>query len=269
MQALLQYKSGVNYLAKQDATVDEYSVGYFCEFKTIPPILDLIRDKYHLSESVEWRTTMKDWFKKDKTAEKEKKSKKLKKATKKNSPGQSDKKVKKGAKVKTELSEIKEEQKTPKLKSEKKQKLEKVKKESTEQLDDASGDQTATPTTVDDFFITADGSNYISTAVINRTQEDGPDDGLDRRARRAQQQGRSANDKQTPFGKKTKSFEAKTDPNRFIGGKRKWTEESIDESEAKAPRQIDPELHPSWQAKQKQKPVISEFKGSKIVFGED
>lgn len=272
--ALLQHGSRINYLAKQDATFEELAVGYFRQFKTIPPILDVIQSKYHLNDSSEWKTAVQDLFQKsDKPPKKSKKDKPTKKHAKNDSTADSDNKkpIKKETKTKAKTTDdAKESSVVESLKKSKKEnfkKKQKVKKEKISSIDEPMDDQSAeAPTTVDDFFITAEGTSYLSTAVVNRTQEDGPDDGLDRRSRRAQQKGGKTNDNQTSFSKKTKNFNANDNSNRFIGGKRKWNTEDIDEGETETPKPIDPNLHPSWLAKQKQKPTITAFKGTKIVF---
>lgn len=144
--------------------------------------------------------------------------------------------------------------------------------------------------TVDPFFITGSGENYLATTVIDRIQPNGPNDGLDRKERRAQQFGKPTKTKRNDeqFGKSLKMSSKlnRTDDNSttsvvdlhpswaakmktkgigtFQGKKIKFgDEESPIVSKTSF---VEAKLHPSWVAKQKLKPVISEFKGNKIVF---
>lgn len=112
--------------------------------------------------------------------------------------------------------------------------------------------------TVDPFFITDDGSNYLSTAVINRTEDPVSDDEFsNRRDRRSNQFGRNKS-----FNKTTQSqtlAKRKPNPNSdFYNKKPKFDDEANVENAAN--------LHPSWAAKKKQKPTITDFKGTKITF---
>lgn len=144
---------------------------------------------------------------------------------------------------------------------------------------------------VDSFFITGTGENYLATKVIDRIQPSGPNDGLDRKERRAQQFGNKAKTNTKRFevsasSKSNKLIKSVTNVedlhpswaakmrakgiDKFQGKKTKFDDEKITSvvgKTAMAVSQNDSEkIHPSWAAKQKLKPVISEFKGNKIVF---
>lgn len=143
----------------------------------------------------------------------------------------------------------------------------------------------------DSFFVTSSGSAYMATAVEERYQPAGPNDGLDRRERRAQKFGKSTG---RPRPQPTTSFFDRNEQKKhstpaipedihpswaakqkvkgieqFKGTKIKFNEEPKKLSIPTAENTLNREkLHPSWLAKQKLKPVISEFKGKKITFGD-
>lgn len=144
----------------------------------------------------------------------------------------------------------------------------------------------------DPFFLTGTGETYLATKIINRIQPSGPNDGLDRKERRAQQFGSKpktmSKTQRLPAGpsRSVTSMTSVTSPenlhpswaakmktkgiDKFQGKKMKFND---DEPTTVASYKSTPQptndaekIHPSWAAKQKAKPVISEFKGSKIVF---
>lgn len=140
----------------------------------------------------------------------------------------------------------------------------------------------AAATTVDSFFITGDGSNYMSTAVANETADDAHlSEAVNRRERRGNI---SINAKSTKrvelkYNKETDddssahpSWAAKRKQKvipQFQGKKVKFGEDEKGEeanSLSQKPNEEKEVLHPSWAAKQKLKPVITEFKGTKITF---
>lgn len=111
----------------------------------------------------------------------------------------------------------------------------------------------------DDFFITSDGTNYMSNAIVNPNQKDNDDTEQPSTFQKRPQKKNSATSREG----NGKPFKA--------GEKRKWNNKSENDDddgqpEAKEERIIDTNLHPSWVAKQKQKPTITAFKGSKITF---
>lgn len=150
----------------------------------------------------------------------------------------------------------------------------------------------------DSFFFTEKGTNYMSTAVIDRTQAPNPNDGLDRKERRAQKFGKSTgppnkhkkqlhqmpNNKvnrepaKSSFSVTTNDLhpswaakQAKKGITQFQGKKMKFDDAPppIQSDLTKSSTSAEDKLHPSWAAKQKQKPVISEFTGKKITFDDD
>lgn len=129
-------------------------------------------------------------------------------------------------------------------------------------------------TAEDSFFITSSGASYQSTAVVDRIQVDGPNDGLARKERRAKQFGRTIpdNNKSNKFNKsggsaklnnKNDSMNGDEHPSWAAKKKQKTIPNFQPQSASKS---ADSNVHPSWAAKQKLKPVITEFKGSKTTF---
>ncbi|XP_055850135.1 uncharacterized protein LOC129914775 [Episyrphus balteatus] len=117
-------------------------------------------------------------------------------------------------------------------------------------------------TTVDPFFFTESGDNYVSTVVIDRVQPEPIQDGLIRRERR---------DNTIRPNKRNNIFRRQSFPNADGFEDRRQSVQSgrIDKRQVKLsqnPTTTDEKLHPSWAAKQKLKPAITEFKGHKITF---
>lgn len=278
--ALIYYKSGKNYLADSSSTIEQLAVGYFCEHKSVHGILDAIRNKLKLDESYNWRRTVKKLFKKkDKTliGEKEKKKKDSFTETDATEATVTPKGKTKKSKQKSEPNDATEKAKKPQKKSNESE----VKAADSEESDDSSendvdvdvkpaenNDVSEPPTTVDDFFITADGSNYLSTAVSNRNQEGDSDGETNQRLYRGKDFDRKP--KEASFFHKSDKKPVKLAVNRSVdlglNSKRKWLDESEEQVHQSKEKKVDPELHPSWQAKQKLKPTITEFKGKKITF---
>lgn len=135
---------------------------------------------------------------------------------------------------------------------------------------------------VDSFLIAETGETYLASGVIDRIQPLGPNDGLDRKERRAQQFG----SKQKTVSKRLVTIDTRNKVenlhpswaakmktkgiDKFQGKKIKFDDEKpatvVNRSLPAQTEKDSEKLHPSWAAKQKLKPVISEFKGSKIVF---
>ncbi len=161
---------------------------------------------------------------------------------------------------------------------------------------------TDSPKTANPFFLTVTGETYLATKIIDRIQPSGPNDGLDRRERRAQQLGGASKPK--PISKRQYDMPSSSAPitlkksiaiptdlhpswaaklkskgiDKFQGKKMKFNDDNDDDDKPSnnvgksssthsgQPNDDQEKIHPSWAAKQKLKPVISEFKGSKIVF---
>lgn len=270
--ALINYKSGKNYLAIQSSTVEQLAVAYFTEHKTVGPILDAIRNKLNLDDSSNWKKLAKKLFRKnDKTSATE--GEKETTETEESSDGKG---LKKKAKANAKTNEKSIKSKTPSSKETKKQKKsnksieqkdttpsesDESEEESDKETENENND-TAPATTVDDFFITADGSNYLATAVANTKQEEDLDD--DHHPNRGKEFAKKP--KEASFFHKSDKKPVKLAVNRFENKKRKWSDNEEEEVHTVKESKVDPELHPSWQAKQKQKPIITEFKGKKITF---
>lgn len=275
--ALINRKSGKNYLADQNSTIEQLAVAYFSEYKTVKGILDAIENKLNLSDSWDWKKTSKKLFrKKDETAKTAKTEKVQKKVgfTETDNTSVKGKKAKKvaetsgKAKKSTDLSakEIKKQKKSKKTIVE--EDAASVESDESSESEDESDTEstsakqdTAPSTTVDEFFITADGSNYLSTAVSNTKQDDESDD--ESHPNRGKESIKKPHE--ASFFHKSDKKLPKPATNRIDNKKRKWAENEDEVQTVKEPK-FDPELHPSWQAKQKQKPIITEFKGKKITF---
>lgn len=272
--ALINRKSGKNYLADQNSTIEQLAVAYFSEYKAVKGILDAIENKLNLSDSWDWKKTSKKLFrKKDETAKTEKVQKKAgftetdntsvkgKKAKK---VAETDGKAKKSSEL--SVKEIKKQKKSKKTIVEEDaasvESDESIESEDESDTESTSAKQDAAPsTTVDEFFITADGSNYLSTAVSNTKQDDESDD--ESHPNRGKEFIKKPHE--ASFFHKSDKKPVKPATNRIDNKKRKWTENEEEVQTVKESK-LDPELHPSWQAKQKQKPIITEFKGKKITF---
>lgn len=149
--------------------------------------------------------------------------------------------------------------------------------------------------TADPFFLTGTGETYLATKIIDRVQPHGPNDGLDRKERRAQQFGgtttktvakRQSVPTESSAPKKSISIPEDLHPSwaakmkskgiDTFKGKRMRFDDDVETSNVVSKTVASPQpsqsngdqekIHPSWAAKQKLKPVISEFKGNKIVF---
>lgn len=167
----------------------------------------------------------------------------------------------------------------------------KIKKEEIE-IKEAIPDQT-----VDSFFITENGSNYMSSVVLNQNQDD-EDINTNlpfhkKNVNKNQVHTPGINRRQRRQGITVPTFVPKPiePPKKVVNEDvhpswlAKQKQRSIQEFQGKkitfddsgnnqpipkkivaAPTEPDKTLHPSWAAKLKQKPVMTEFKGSKIVF---
>lgn len=272
--ALINRKSGKNYLADQNSTIEQLAVAYFSEYKTVKGLLDAIENKLNLSDSWDWKKTSKKLFrKKDETAKTEKVQKKAEFTETDDAPVKG-KKAKKVAETdgKTKKSNDLSAKEIKKQKKSKETIVEEdaasVESDESSESEDESDTEstsakqdTAPSTTVDEFFITADGSNYLSTAVSNTKQDDESDD--ESHPNRGKEFIKKPHE--ASFFHKSDKKPVKPATNRIDNKKRKWTENEEEVQTVKESK-FDPELHPSWQAKQKQKPIITEFKGKKITF---
>lgn len=281
--ALIYYKSGKNYLSDPNSTVEQLAVGYFTEHKGLNAVLDSIRNKLSLNESSDWRKSVKKLFKKkDKTLKAEKIAKKTaftetdcsgvnneSKIEKKKVKQNSERNTKPEASIKNSVKQQKKQKEFTKQKVETTA-IESVESSDSEQDEQNAGDSHASeanitaPTTIDDFFITADGSNYLSTAVANQNQDEDSEDGSNNRPQRAKMS--KPKSKESSFFQTNGKKPVKLATNRFEGTKRKWLDEGNEQVHKEKQPKIDTDLHPSWQAKQKMKPAIAEFKGKKITF---
>lgn len=300
-------KTSSQLVSDSKASIEEVCIGRLLSLKAIIAFVSKTKSKYDVDGSVDWQgivghfadaKTVKKKMTKNNAAENaganaERKNGKVSKS--KATPAQ------KKAVTSKDKPVAPVAQKSPKLKS---PSTKKSKKKKVEKVAEITEEPAAT-TTVDPFFITNDGSNYVSTAVIDRTQADGPDDALNRRSRRANRlsnnsAGPKAHAKVDKFNKSAptlKSFggssrndarkevpdnaDADVHPSwsakrkqksipAFQGKKMKFDgsgeKPANDTTKSTNSGEESSKLHPSWVAKQKLKPVITEFKGSKITF---
>lgn len=266
--ALIYYKSGKNYLADSQSTVDQLAVGYFSQYKGLNSTFDVIRNKLGLDHAPDWQKLAKKLFKKkDKAIKKEKIDKK------KNTFAESDNAESSADKQMNEST-------APVNKKGKKQTKSTQQTTTTASVsasdesnassateNDGNAESSLPPTTVDDFFITADGSNYLSTAVATKNQDDDSDD--DAKGRTQQGKGFTKKPNESSFYQKSNNkrpVKLATNRSDSSGTKRKWADDQEQQASTEKQLKSDPNLHPSWQAKQKLKPTIAEFKGKKITF---
>lgn len=298
--ALSSKKTSSQLVSDSKSSIEEICTGRLLSLKAIIAFVSQMKRKYDVDGTLDWQMVIGHFA--DANATKKKLPKKN--VAKRDGAETKDRKDGKLTKAKASPAQKKSEkskdhavtpivQKSPKVKPSKTKKVE-------EEVAETSEEPAAT-TMADPFFITNDGSNYMSTAVIDRTQPDGPDDTLNRRSRRANRltnnsDGPKGHAKSGKFNKSTpklKSFggsvrneskpDAEADVHPSWSAKRKQKsipafqgkKMKFDGSEDKpAPGSAKPtndgddssKLHPSWAAKQKLKPVIAAFKGSKITF---
>lgn len=259
--ALVHYKSGKNVLADSQSTVEQLAVGYFSQFKGLNAILDAIRNKLDLDNAPDWHRLAKKLFKKKAEATKKEKKKnesdsdKLEKSNGKREKSAVSKKEKK----QTESTQ----QNAAALQSD--ESSESSASEEDDDDNDVGTESLPAPTTVDDFFVTADGSNYLSTAVASEKPDDDSDDDLKAHKKHGNSFAMKLNE--STARQKNSKKPVKLGTNRSEGGeKRKWTDGKDEQPNAGKQLKVDSNLHPSWLAKQKLKPTITEFKGKKITF---
>lgn len=237
-------------LSDQKAGAEDVCIGRLLSLKATQTFVDKVKNDHGGGYTIDWNTVVGNFgsAKKkvapkkvnkwevtdnvDKTDSKKDKSKKPLKKTQKNV-----------SKVNASETSIQ------KTKTTKKAKVKSTPIKATKTIEDDVPEETVPPTMVDSFFITDDGSNYNATAVIDRKQTDEPDDQYsNRRLRRANNSFNRSDSKHSNFTKQTAKLPIVVRPT---------TE----------PDDLDPDVHPSWSAKRKQK-SIPIFQGKKITFGE-
>lgn len=117
---------------------------------------------------------------------------------------------------------------------------------------------------LDSFFVTSGGSAYMSTGFEARHQPLGPNDGMDRRERRARQFGKAPPRGKTarPTPRLATQSHERPQPNGRNDATARY------QRPAAVPAAAEVDLHPSWAAKQRTKGIAS-FQGSKKTFGDD
>lgn len=269
--ALLQHRSKKNILSDVEATPDQLAIGYFANIEVVKKTLETIYIALNLDAATFWRRQVKKLFKKKDPDAKTKTTKKVKGAKKEDEDddeesanedeesAEQSKKLKKPEKSKksensTTTTKVKQSRSSDDASS-KPAKITKLEPEDDD--DDDDDEEAVSGTAVDDFFITAEGTSYLSNAVVKPVKNDEENDA---KIFGAPNQGNKRN---KAFNKPNQN-----DNNRFVENKRPF-KRNFGESAVETPapvKPIDPNLHPSWLAKQKQKPIITGFQGTKITF---
>lgn len=121
---------------------------------------------------------------------------------------------------------------------------------------------------IDPFFITDAGEQYLSTAITNGTANEE----LANNSNLASQSNRPFNTEKVHMirSKHRREFSdtKKSYSGQYMNGKHSKRSDVFEDREEKS-RNEDENKHPSWLAKQKIKPVIKEFKGKRITFGDN
>lgn len=251
-------------MADQDSTVEQLAIGYYSESKNLKVVLDAIREQLHIERNDRWKKATRKLFKKNETVEKKSEGKDAgDESMETDSVGDKDVKKMKSKSNKANNQEAT----TLESKKPKKPKTMKVIMKLNNDKDDVDKMKTTeAPTTVDDFFITANGSNYLSNAVVNSVQKDDKNTESKPFPPKKQSHEFVMNGGIGP-GQSGKRFQRNAGLKRFAAEKRNWNDTINDVPvEVKEERKINLDLHPSWVAKQKQKPTIADFRGTKITF---
>lgn len=258
------------------SSAEDICIARLVEFKKMAEIIDGIKMKFGLDMiQVDWREQIKNMGTK-KNSDTTKKTNKVKIEKAVNSPK---KKPNNNNKKENGMKTIEKKQS-----AETTQSLEKPnKKQKNKELNEQSNETVSVPSlTVDSFFITSDGKNYMSTSAPRENADeddidnDGTDERLNRRARRSGIINQTPNSNNKPIKLNViakpeidpeahPSWAAKRKQNtipEFLGKKIKFDADDKDDNSKE-------KLHPSWAAKQKLKPIITEFKGTKVKFDED
>lgn len=274
--ALANYKSPKNALANVESTPEQLAVGYFANLDFVQKALGSIYQTMNLDGCTTfWKKQIRKLFmKKDevkKSGDTKKKSKNSKTkgevGTKKeqNKSETNDQESSDGDTVSDEGSdhsdgehdELNEDcdelEKSTQSTKAKKPALGKIKAESPKPAKSKKTKKQA-ESTVDDFFITAEGTSYLSTAVVKEEPKDKKGTG---EAHAKPQQ-----------AKWNKSFDKAPHQTNHAGARHEPRQpfKRPFEEVTEPKKEIDPNLHPSWLAKQKQKPIIAGFQGKKITF---
>ncbi|KAH8247566.1 hypothetical protein KR038_006347, partial [Drosophila bunnanda] len=132
-----------------------------------------------------------------------------------------------------EQKPIEAKNKKPKLRSDRKQSIE----------EESKPDNDRPTHVVDPFFITESGQPYLSTAVVH--SEDNESE--------------AEEEQRPPPVKRYRNDDQRGSNHR----------ERVERQPAFGTRKPHDDRHPSWVAKQQQKPIIGDFRGKKITFGDD
>lgn len=239
------HRSTKNVLADAESTPEQLAVAYFTNIDIVRKSLDSIYEALKLDEATFWRRQVKKLFKKIETDGEAK------------SP-----KISKEKETKMTLGENDEELAEQAGQSKKSIKLAKPKRARAASNSDNATENKQAESVVDDFFITAEGTSYMSTAVVKNVPNDEEEDGD---TSRANQQNNKYNQSITTLNQQDNSRSERKPQLKRKHDEAK--EETTAKPEEKA--EVDPNIHPSWQAKQRQKLYITGFRGHKIKFNFD
>lgn len=272
--ALANHKSTKNALADVESTPVQLAVGYFANQDFVQKALESIYQTMNLDGGTTfWKKQVRKLFKKkdgDKvkgtatgkggaTKEQDESATDDQESSDEDGKGSDEGSDQSDGESDALIEDNEKVEKPPKSRPAKKPKLEKAKPVRNEENDNPKpakskkNKKAAESTAVDDFFITAEGTSYLSTAVV-KEEPKVKKEGGEARAKPQHEKRNQPFDKVAPNNRGNGKFEAKP------SFKRPY------EEVAEPKKEIDPNLHPSWLAKQKQKPIIAGFQGKKITF---
>lgn len=270
--ALANHKSTKNALADVESTPEQLAVGYFANQDFVQKALESIYQTMNLDGGTTfWKKQVRKLFKKkgDKakgtatgkggaTKEQDESATDDQESSDEDGEGSDEGDGQSDGESDARNEDNEKVEKPPKNRPAKKPKLEKAKparKEENEIPKPAKSkkNKKAAESTVDDFFITAEGTSYLSTAVV-KEEPKVKKDAAEARSKPQHEKRNKPFDKVAQNNRGNGKFEAKPSFKRHY------------EEVAEPKKEIDPNLHPSWLAKQKQKPIIAGFQGKKITF---
>lgn len=258
--ALSSKKTSSQLLSDTKASIEDVCIGRLLHLKAIVSFVSQMKQKYDVDGTLDWQAIV-GHFADAKVAKKKLTKKNVAKLDAVPDPEHIDGKSARANASPAQKKPLKSKEKsvTPKVEKSPKEKSMPAKppktKKDAEEIENA--EEPVATTMVDPFFITNDGTNYISTAVIDRTQPDGPSDDLNRRSRRANRLNNNSDGPKT-HTKNAKFNKAPPKLQSFGGSSRNETRKDV-------PDNADADVHPSWSAKRKQKSIPA-FQGKKIKF---
>lgn len=242
-------KTPNEYISSSESTIEELTIAHVLQFKNIAELIREIRNKLGLDDSTNWDVLIEKFHLGQKRL-------KPKKKAKKNIDGDSEKKTRKKNK-RVQANGNVNKKKPAETADTNENKSDSQNSSTTEEVskNDIVDNPPTEETTIDPFFITEDGSNYVSTAVASRAEtNDKVASGIQDRARESKMTDIS---KKPKFNKNNNNYSKKQSFNKTPREVKLKTSKSID---------VDESVHPSWKAKRKQTGLL-DFKGKKVKFG--